>query len=84
MDNVEKKTDVAVELAIKGISAGTQQPVTALGLSEGGMALTGLGPDVAASQCTIAAYPDAIAKVKALRDQISAATIKVADPMTAK
>ena len=84
MDNVEKKTDVAVELAIKGISAGTQQPVTALGLSEGGMALTGLDADVQASQCKIAAYPDAIAKVKALRDQIVSGAIKIADPMTAK
>jgi basic membrane protein A len=84
MDNVEKKTDVAVELAIKGISAGTQQPVTALGLSEGGMALTGLDGDVEASQCKIAAYPDAIAKVKALRDQIVSGAIKIADPMTAK
>ena len=84
MDNVEKKTDVAVELAIKGISAGTQQPVTALGLSEGGMAFTGLDADVKASQCKIAAYPDAIAKVKALRDQIVSGAIKIADPMTAK
>jgi basic membrane protein A len=84
MDNVEKKTDVAVELAIKGISAGTQQPVTALGLSEGGMALTGLEADVAASKCKIAAYPDAIAKVKALRDQIVSGALKIADPMMAK
>jgi basic membrane protein A and related proteins len=84
MDNVEKKTDVAVELGIKGISAGTQQPVTALGLSEGGMALTGLGPDVAASQCTIAAHPNAIAKVKALRDLISSGDLKLVDPMMAK
>jgi basic membrane protein A len=84
MDNVEKKTDVAVELAIKGISAGTQKPVTALGLSEGGMALTGLDADVKASQCKIAAYPDALAKVKALRDEIVSGAIKIADPMTAK
>ena len=42
MDNVEKKTDVAVELAVKGIVARRRrQPVAALGLSEGGMALTG-------------------------------------------
>jgi basic membrane protein A and related proteins len=84
MDNVEKKTDVAVELAIKGISAGTQQPVMALGLSEGGMALTGFESEVAASQCKIAAYPDAIAKVKALRDEIVSGAIKVADPIMAK
>ena len=46
MDNIEKKTDVAVELAVKGIWEGNQQPITALGLKEGGMALTGLGDNV--------------------------------------
>jgi basic membrane protein A len=84
MDNVEKKTNVAVELAVKGISAGTQQQITALGLKEGGMALTGLGDDVAGSKCTIADYPDVIAKVKDLRDQIVGGSLKIADPMLAK
>lgn len=84
MDNVEKKTDVAVELAVKGIEAGSQPPIVALGLKEGGMSLTSLDPDVAASKCTIANYPDVIAKVKALRDQIADGTIKIADPMAAK
>jgi basic membrane protein A len=84
MDNMEKKTDVAVELAVKGIMAGTQQPITALGLQEGGMALTGLGDNVKDSQCTIADYPDAIAKLKELRDQIVSGAIKIEDPMMAK
>jgi basic membrane protein A and related proteins len=84
MDNVEKKTDVAVELAVKGIVAGSQTPIAALGLKEGGMALTGLEADVKDSKCTIAGYPDAIAKVKALRDQIVSGALTVADPMTAK
>ena len=84
MDNVEKKTDVAVELAVKGIVAGSQKPIAALGLKEGGMALTGLEEGVKDSKCTIASYPDAIAKVKALRDQIVSGAIVVADPMTAK
>jgi len=64
MDNVEKKTDVSVELAIKGIMAGSQPPIAALGLKEGGMSLTALDPDVKDSKCTIADYPDVIAKVK--------------------
>jgi basic membrane protein A and related proteins len=84
MDNVEKRTDVAVELAVKGITAGSQPPIAALGLKEGGMALTGLEDNVKDTKCTIADYPDAIAKVKALRDQIVSGEIKVADPMTAK
>jgi basic membrane protein A and related proteins len=84
MDNVEKKTDVAVELAVKGIVAGSQPPISALGLKEGGMTLTGFGDDVKDSKCSIADYPDAIAKVKALRDEIVAGSLTIADPMAAK
>jgi basic membrane protein A and related proteins len=84
MDNVVKKTDVAIELAVKGIMTGSQPPIAALGLKEGGMSLTSLDPDVKASKCTIADYPDVIAKVKALRDEIVNGSIKIADPMTAK
>ena len=84
MDNIEKKTDVAVELAVKGIMGDSQQPIVALGLKEGGMALTGLGDDVKNSKCTIADNPDVIAKVKALRDQIANGELKIADPMMAK
>jgi len=84
MDNIEKKTDVAVELAVKGIWDGKQQPITALGLQEGGMALTGLGENVKDSQCTIADYPDAIAKIKDLRDQIVSGALRIEDPMMAK
>lgn len=84
MDNVEKKTDVSIELAVKGIFGGSQPPIAALGLKEGGMSLTALDPDVKSSKCLIADYPDAIAKVKALRDQIVDGSIKIADPMSAK
>ena len=84
MDNVEKKTDVSVELAVKGIVAGSQPPIAALGLKEGGMSVTALDTDVKGSKCLIADYPDAIAKVKALRDQIVDGSIKIADPMSAK
>jgi basic membrane protein A len=84
MDNVEKKTDVAIELAVRGIMAGSQPPIVALGLKEGGMSLTALDPDFKDSKCTIADYPDVIAKVKALRDQIVDGSIKIADPMAAK
>ena len=81
MDNIEKKTDVAVELAVKGIWEGNQQPITALGLKEGGMALTGLGDNVKDSQCAIAEFPDAIIKIKELRDQIVSGALVIADPM---
>jgi basic membrane protein A and related proteins len=84
MDNVEKKTDVSIELAVKGIVGGSQPPIAALGLKEGGMSLTALDPDVKSSKCLISDYPDVIAKVQALRDQIVDGSIKIADPMTAK
>jgi basic membrane protein A len=84
MDNVEKKTDIAVELAVKGIVAGSQQPIAALGLKEGGMSLTALDDNVKDSKCTIADYPDVIAKMKGLRDQIVSGAITIADPMMAK
>src|SRR5258708_11740170 len=64
MDNIEKETDVAVGLAVKGIMAGSQQPITALGLKEGGMGLTGLRDNVKDSKCAIADYPDEITKLK--------------------
>ena len=43
MDNIEKKVDVALVQAVKGILAGTQAPLTSYGLKEGGITLTGLG-----------------------------------------
>ncbi|HWJ75706.1 MAG TPA: BMP family ABC transporter substrate-binding protein [Kaistia sp.] len=81
MDNVEKRTDVVIEKGVAGIAKGDQPQVAALGLAEGGMTLTGLEDGVAESGCLIAEYPDAIAKVKALRDEIVAGTLKVDDPM---
>jgi basic membrane protein A len=84
MDNVEKKTDVAVELAVRGIMAGSQPAIATFGLKEGGMSLTALDPDLNVSKCTIADYPDVVAKVKALRDQIVDGSIEIADPMMAK
>lgn len=83
-DNIEKRTDVAVELAVKGIVAGTQQPIAALGLKEGGVALTGLEDDVKDSKCAIAESPEAIAKLRALRDEIVSGAVTIADPMLAK
>jgi len=84
MDNVMKKTDVAIELAVKGIVGGSQQPITALGLKEDGMTLVALGDAVKDSKCTIAEDADVIAKVKALRDEIVSGKLTIADPMTAK
>ena len=81
MDNVEKRTDVVIEKGVAGIFKGGQPQVAALGLSEGGMTLTGLEPGVDNSGCLIAKYPDVIEKVKAIRDEIVSGKLKIEDPM---
>ena len=81
MDNVEKRTDVVIEKGVAGIFKGDQPQVVALGLSEGGMTLTGLEPGVDNSGCVIAKHPDVIEKVKAIRDEIVAGKLKIEDPM---
>ncbi|QND44703.1 BMP family ABC transporter substrate-binding protein (plasmid) [Rhizobium lusitanum] len=81
MDNVIKLTDVAVEKGVKDILTGKREQVVALGLSEGGMTLTGLQPEVDKSDCLIAKYPDVIEKVRVLKDEIVAGKVVVADPM---
>ncbi len=81
MDNVEKKTDVVIEKGVAAIFKGDMPQVVALGLAEGGMTLTGLEPAPEKSGCLIAKYPEAIAKVKALRDEIVSGKLKIEDPM---
>jgi len=81
MDNVEKNTDVVIELGVKGIIEGTQPQVVALGVSDGGMTLTGLKPGVEESDCLIANYPDVIAQLETIRDKIVSGEIVVEDPM---
>jgi basic membrane protein A len=84
MDNVEKHTDQAIEQSVAGIFHGTQPKMATFGLKEGGLTLTGLRADAAASQCTIVRDPDVIAKVAALRDEIVVGKITLADPMMKK
>ncbi len=84
LDNVEKRTDKAIEDSVAGIFHGSQPHFASFGLKEGGLTLTGLEPDAAQSQCLIVKHPDVIAKVKALRGQIESGAIKLADPMMAK
>ncbi|WP_406289079.1 BMP family ABC transporter substrate-binding protein [Embleya sp. NBC_00896] len=84
VDNVIKRTDIAVEKGIEQIAAGKAGGVTSYGLKEGGITLTGLETGVETSQCLIAQHPDVIKTVLGLRDQIVSGGITVADPATAK
>jgi basic membrane protein A len=80
VDNVIKKTDVAVQQGIAQIVAGKGGGTETYGLKEGGMSLTGLEPGAADSKCLIVDHPDVLAKVKQLRDDIVAGKLKVDDP----
>jgi basic membrane protein A len=80
VDNVLKKTDVAVEKGIAQILKGKGGTTVSYGLKEGGMSLTGLEPGVADSKCLIADHKDVLKRVESLRDDIVAGKLKVNDP----
>ncbi|MET9084972.1 BMP family ABC transporter substrate-binding protein [Streptomyces sp. NPDC004237] len=80
VDNVIKRTDVAVEKGIDAVLGGKAGTTVSYGLKEGGISLTGLEAGVDSSKCVIAQHKDVLAKVKALRDQIVAGKLTVDDP----
>ncbi|BBC37805.1 Basic membrane lipoprotein [Streptomyces graminofaciens] len=82
VDNVVKRTDVAVEKGIEQVLDGKAGTVS-YGLKEGGISLTGLEDGVASSKCVIAEHEDVLKKVEALRDQIVSGELKVDDPAAA-
>lgn len=84
VDNVIKRTDIAVAQGVEQIVGGKPGGVTSYGLKEGGITLTGMEPGLETSQCLIAQHPDVLKTVLGLRDQIVAGTITVADPAAAK
>jgi basic membrane protein A len=81
LDNVEKRTDVAVHTTAVAVVKGTAQQQTSLGLAEGGLDLTGLQPGLAESKCEIVKYPDIIEKVRALKSDIVGGKVVVRDPV---
>ncbi|MFD6288796.1 BMP family ABC transporter substrate-binding protein [Streptomyces sp. NPDC060205] len=80
VDNVIKKTDVAVQEGIEQVLAGKAGKTVSYGLKEGGISLTGLEDGVDASKCVIADHKDVLKKVEALRDQIVSGELTVDDP----
>ncbi|MFF3849335.1 BMP family ABC transporter substrate-binding protein [Streptomyces sp. NPDC002328] len=80
VDNVIKRTDVAVKKGVEAVLAGRTGTTVSYGLKEGGISLTGLEEGVDASQCVIAEHPEVLTKVKALRDQIVSGELTVDDP----
>ncbi|MGW0424921.1 BMP family ABC transporter substrate-binding protein [Streptomyces sp. NPDC003015] len=80
VDNVIKRTDVAVEKGIESVLSGKTGATVSYGLKEGGISLTGLEDGVDSSKCVIADHKDVLAKVKTLRDRIVAGKLTVDDP----
>ncbi|MET7473986.1 BMP family ABC transporter substrate-binding protein [Streptomyces sp. NPDC005648] len=80
VDNVIKRTDIAVEKGIDAVLGGKAGTTVSYGLKEGGISLTGLEAGVDSSKCVIAQHQDVLTKVKALRDQIVSGELKVDDP----
>ncbi|MFJ8108718.1 BMP family ABC transporter substrate-binding protein [Streptomyces sp. NPDC096132] len=80
VDNVIKRTDVAVEKGIDAVLGGRTGTTVSYGLKEGGISLTGLEDGVDSSKCVIADHKDVLTKVEALRDQIVSGELKVDDP----
>ncbi|MFC8201175.1 BMP family ABC transporter substrate-binding protein [Streptomyces sp. NPDC057298] len=80
VDNVIKKTDVAVQEGIEQVLKGKGGKTVSYGLKEGGISLTGLEDGVESSKCVIAEHEDVLKKVEALRDQIVSGELTVDDP----
>ncbi|WP_413756439.1 BMP family ABC transporter substrate-binding protein [Streptomyces sp. MMBL 11-3] len=80
VDNVIKKTDVAVQEGIGQVLDGKGGKTVSYGLKEGGISLTGLEDGVESSKCVIAEHEDVLKKVEALRDRIVSGELTVDDP----
>lgn len=80
VDNVIKRTDVAVEKGIEAVLGGRTGTTVSYGLKEGGISLTGLEDGVDSSKCVIAEHKDVLKQVEVLRDRIVAGKLTVDDP----
>lgn len=83
LDSAVKHVDLATTQMIEAIAHGTAPNRAALGLKEGAVGLTSLEPGASSSGCVVAGQPDIVARVAAIRDEIVAGRLVVADPMLA-
>lgn len=82
VDNNLKLVDSVVEQLVADVVAGTAEPVTSFGLSDGGMGVIALQDDVATSGCVIAEHPEIIERVRAASEQIISGELVIPDPLT--
>lgn len=83
VDNILKRVDVVTETLIDRILAGTAEGFNSFGLAEEGVGVVALSDDLATSECVIADFPDVIATVQEVHDQIVAGDLVIEDPMFA-
>lgn len=81
IDNVEKRSDVAVKIAVKAAWEGTLAPQLSLGLAEGGVALSTMTGTDGSAQCLGTFDADVTAKVAQLFGEIVSGAVVVSDPM---
>lgn len=81
LDNVERRSDRAIVVAVTELVAGTLPQVTGLGLKEGAVTLTTLEGTAEETQCLGSQNAEVMAKVRALREDIIAGRVTITDPM---
>ena len=84
IDNVLKRVDTAIDLAVDAILADAESHIVTYGLAEGGMSVSSLEPDASTSKCLVADEPEVVAALEAAKAGIIDGTITVEDPLAAQ
>lgn len=80
-DGTMKRLDVVVAMISQEIFDGTATGVKEFGLKEDGMDIVSLAPGGESSGCRVIDFPDVIAKLKAVRQDIVDGKITIPDPL---
>ena len=85
IDSALQKYDVVIKEMVQRALDNSPKNVADFGLKEGGLALVGMAPGVASSQCTIVDFPkEVVAKLNDLKAKIASGEIQVPDGAAAK
>jgi basic membrane protein A and related proteins len=80
-DGTIKRLDVVVATLADQIFAGNAPAVASFGLKEDGMDIVSLAPGAESSGCRVMGFPDIVAKLKDIRQQIVDGQITIPDPL---
>ncbi len=78
-DGTLKLMDTLIPSLIGQVRDGTAAPISSYGLAEGGMDIVSLAPGAEDSQCTVMEYPDVVAKVAQIKQDIIDGKLKPND-----